>query len=61
MERRLRPIGPSYIAHGQASWGFGGNVPGIIFLACFVAHCESCAQDVENRNFEIRVCCCHVS
>ena len=28
------------------------------FLARFVAHCESYAQDVENVIFVIRVCCC---
>ena len=28
------------------------------FLAHFVAHCESCVQDVENAVLVIRVCCC---
>ena len=29
------------------------------FLAHFVAHCEFCAQDVENVVLVIRVCCCN--
>ena len=28
-------------------------------LAHFIAHCESCAQDVRNTVLVIRVCCCH--
>ena len=36
----------------QSDPSFGGPKN---FLARFVAHCESCAHDVENRNFEIRV------
>ena len=42
-------------AYRQASWGFKGIASGKKFLACFVAHCESCAQDVENVVLVIRV------
>ena len=58
MERRHGLIGPSYSAHGQASLGSRGNALGKSFLACFVAHCESYVQDVENTVLVIRVCCC---
>ena len=45
-------------AYRQASWGFKGIASGKKFLACFVAHCESCAQDVENVVLVIRVSGC---
>ena len=47
MEWRLEPIGPSRSAHGQVSWG-----------SCFVACCESCAQDVKTVVLVIRVSLC---
>ena len=55
MERRLGLTSPSRSAHGQASWGSKGNALGNIFLAHFVAHCESGAQDIENVTLVIRV------
>ena len=48
MEWRLGPTSSSWSAHGQVSWGFGGNALEKNFLAHFVAHCESYAQVVEN-------------
>ena len=36
MERRLGPTGPSRSAHGQASWGSGGNSLGKIFFGPFL-------------------------
>ena len=51
MELRLGPTGPSLSAHGQAFWGVRGQCPWENFLASFVAHCESCAWDVENAVF----------
>ena len=35
-----------------------GQCPREKFLARFVAHCESCEQDVENAVLVIRVCRC---
>ena len=36
MERRLGPTGLSRSAHGQASWGSGGNSLGKIFFGPFL-------------------------
>ena len=55
MKWRLGPIGSSRSAYGQVSYGSGDKALREKILARLIAHCESCAQDVENAVLVIRI------